>query len=271
MQRARNGYWQSTALTSRVLIALNEYITQNRLEELDFTAEALLGGKTLLSGSFSGAAAQAVETQLSFDAAELKGLPRNAEIPLSFSREGAGTLYYTASLRYAVPAAKQDARDEGICVYTEITDAETGKTVNGSRLTAGKVYREKVVISSVTDLEYVALRVPVPAGCEIQNSAFVTTGTIPSPEEEASPGGDSVYAKRMPWSWRPRNAGLSYKGIYDAESQYFWNYFPRGCQTVEFTFRAMRSGSYGTPGATAECMYEEEIFGRSAGKQWAVE
>jgi len=271
MQRARNGYWQSTALTSRVLIALNEYITQNRLEELDFTAEALLGGKTLLSGSFSGAAAQAVETQLSFDAEELKGLPRNAEIPLSFSREGAGTLYYTASLRYAVPAAKQDARDEGICVYTEITDAETGKTVNGSRLTAGKVYREKVVISSVTDLEYVALRVPVPAGCEIQNSAFVTTGTIPSPEEEASPGGDSVYAKRMPWSWRPRNAGLSYKGIYDAESQYFWNYFPRGCQTVEFTFRAMRSGSYGTPGATAECMYEEEIFGRSAGKQWTVE
>lgn len=265
MQRAGNGYWQSTALTSRVLIALNDYIAQNRLEELDFSAEALLGGRKLLSGSFKGLAAQAEETTLGFDSAELKGLARGTELPLSFSRQGTGTLYYTASMRYAIPAAKQEAREEGICVYTEITDAETGKIVSGSRLTAGKVYREKIIISAVTDLEYVALRAPVPAGCEILNSAFVTTGTI----AQAETAQDAV--QQLPWRWRPSNAGLSYRGIYDAETQYFWNYFPRGSQTVEFSFRAVRKGSYGTPCTTAECMYEEEIFGRSAGKQWTVE
>ncbi|MGP1459824.1 MAG: hypothetical protein ACTTKL_11065 [Treponema sp.] len=53
--------------------------------------------------------------------------------------------------------------------------------------------------------------------------------------------------------------------------QYFWDYFPRGNQKVEFLFRAVRKGAYGTPSATAECMYQEEIFGRSAGKQWTIE
>ncbi len=264
LQKARKGYWQSTALTSRVLIALNDYIKSNRLESLNFTAEVLLNGRKLLDGSFSGVAAEAVEKELDFGDKALADMPKDKELDLSFAKQGSGALYYTASMRYAIPAAKQEARDEGICIYTEIFDVETGKEVTGSKLEAGKTYREKVHISSVIDNEYVALRAPVPAGCEILNSAFVTTGTLqPSPEEEAQ-------KKANPWYWN-RNAGLSYKGIYDAEVQYFWNYFPRGSQTVEFQFRATRKGEYGTPCTTAECMYEEEIFGRSDGKVWTIE
>ncbi|MBP5748961.1 MAG: hypothetical protein J6W63_11430, partial [Treponema sp.] len=52
--------------------------------------------------------------------------------------------------------------------------------------------------------------------------------------------------------------------------QYFWDYFPRGIQEVEFTFRASRKGTYNTPCVTAECMYEEEIFGRSSGRVWEI-
>ena len=264
LQKARKGYWQSTAVTSRVLIALNDYIKSNMLENLNFTAEVLLNGRKLLGGSFNGVAAEAVETKLDFGDKALADMPKDRELDLSFAKQGTGTLYYTASMRYAIPAAKQEARDEGICVYTEIFDVETGKAVTGSKLEAGRTYREKVHISSVIDNEYVALRAPVPAGCEILNAAFVTTGTLqPDAAEEAQ-------KKANTWYWN-RNAGLSYKGIYDAEVQYFWNYFPRGSQTVEFQFRATRKGEYGTPCTTAECMYEEEIFGRSDGKVWSIE
>jgi hypothetical protein len=34
---------------------------------------------------------------------------------------------------------------------------------------------------------------------------------------------------------------------------------------MEFVFRAGSSGTYPLPPATAECMYEPEIFGRGAG------
>lgn len=262
MQRAGNGYWKSTAATSRVLIALNSYIRENRLEGLDFTAQALLGGKELLSGSFKGVTAEAVESEVQFNK-ELKKLARDKELELDFTRSGTGTLYYTASMRYAIPAGKQTARDEGICVYTEIYDAETGEKVTGDKLISGRMYRETICLSSTMDLEFVALRAPVPAGAEILNSAFVTT--ISAPERQPS-----AEEKSYPW-WGGRNYGLSYKKIYDDEVQYFWNYMRRGSQNIEFVFRATRTGSYGTPAATAECMYEEEIFGRSDGKVWKIE
>ncbi|MBQ9539484.1 MAG: hypothetical protein IJU95_09455, partial [Treponema sp.] len=262
MQRAGNGYWKSTAATSRVLIVLNSYIKANNLEGLDYTAQVLLAGSKLLDGSFKGVTAQAVEKEIQFGEAGLKKKERGKELALDFGKSGSGTLYYTASMRYAIPASKQEARDEGICVYTEIVDAETGEKVSGDKLVSGRLYRETVCVSSTMDLEFVALRAPVPAGAEILNSAFVTT--ISAPESPASKD-----EKAGPW-WYNRNYGLSYKKIYNDEIQYFWNYMRRGSQNVEFVFRATRTGSYNTPAATAECMYEEEIFGRSDGKVWKI-
>ena len=241
MQKAHNGRWQSTAVTSRVLIALNDYIKGNDLEELNFTADALLNGTATLRGTFNGVAAKPVETTVT---------PKDKNLDVTFTKTGKGTLFYTASMKYALPAEKQTARDEGLCIYTEITDAKTGKLVKESELTAGNIYREKVIVSSRIRAEYVAVRAPVPAGCEILNSAFVTTGTIENLTEATR--------------------GLSYKGIYDAETQFFWDYFPAGVQQVEFQFRAVRKGEYKTPCATAECMYEEEIFGRTDGKVWTI-
>ena len=270
MQKA--GKWQSTAVTSRVLIALYDYIKTNDLDNLDFTAEVLLNGKKLLDGKFYGVTALAEEKEIDFGQEPLASMPKDKELDLEFKKEGKGTLFYTASMKYAIPPEKQTARDEGFCIYTEITDAETGEKIAESTLEAGKVYREKVVISSVIDAEYVALRAPVPAGCEILNSAFVTTGTIPSPslgEDSDSPVRPLAKTTVRPWWYNP-NRGLSYKGIYDVEMQYFWDYFPRGVQEIEFTFRANRKGIYNTPCVTAECMYEEEIFGRSSGRVWKI-
>ena len=250
MQRAHNGRWQSTAATSRALIALNDYIKSNKLEQLDFTADVLLNGSNVLRGQFKGVDAQPIETTLT---------PRDSTINATFSKTGTGTLYYTASMKYALPAERQTARDEGLCIYTEITDVKTEKLVKENELIAGNVYREKVIVSSRIRAEYVAVRVPVPAGCEILNTAFVTTGTLEEiPEEPTS-------ARKLSYT-----GGLSYKGIYDAEMQFFWDYFPAGMQQVEFQFRATRKGEYHTPCTTAECMYEEEIFGRTDGKVWTV-
>lgn len=261
MQKSGRGYWQSTAVTSRVLIALRDYITTNKLEKLNFTAAVLLNGAPLLDGRFTGITAQAEEADIDFSA--LKAQPKDTELPLEFRKDGTGTLFYTASMKYAIPPAKQVARDEGLCIYTEITDAKTGERVTADTLVSGAVYRQKVTISSVIDAEYVAVRAPVPAGAEILNTTFVTTGTL-------APDSAHTDEKIQPY-WYNRNRGLTYKGIYDSEMQFFWDYFPRGSQTVEFQFRATRKGTYHTPCATAECMYEPEIFGRTDGKVWRIE
>ena len=256
LQKSSKGYWTSTSATARVLTAFDEYIRANNLTELNFTAEVLLNKKSVLEGKFNGVGAEPVDATFKFSDAQVNSLPRDKEIALNFKKNGTGKLFYTASMKYAIPAEKQYARDEGICVFTEIIDAETGEVVSGNKLVSGKIYRMKAYISSTHNRQYVALKVPVPAGCEIMNAAFVTTGSLPIDYSD----GEFHY-----------NSGLSYEGIYNSDVQYFWDYFPRGHQEVEYSFRAVRKGEYNTPSATAECMYQSEIFGRSSGKKWTVE
>lgn len=256
LQKSGNGYWTSTAATARVLTAFDEYIRANKLEDLNFTAEVLLNQKSVLEGSFKGVGAEPAEATLKFNEQPVSSMPRDKEIALKFSKKGTGKLYYTASMKYAVPTEKQFAREEGLCIFTEITDGETGEIVSENKLVSGRTYKMKAYISSTRNRNYVALKVPVPAGCEIMNAAFVTTGTLPID----SSTGEFGY-----------NMGLSYEGIYNSDVQYFWDYFPRGHQEVEYSFRAVRKGEYNTPSATAECMYQPEIFGRSDGKKWIIE
>ena len=278
MQKAGKGRWQSTAMTSRVLIALDAYIRANRLADTDFGAQALLNGKPIAEGSFKGAGALPVSKTLDVGTASPDAFLTGMMIPLAFKKDGTGTLFYTASLRYAIPAGQQKARDEGLCVYTEITDARTGEKVSADALESGKIYRQKVHVSTTKERTFVAVRAPVPAGCEILNSAFATTATVPPTGQgdatdttgagsAGNTGSASGAATRL---WQTR-WGMSHQDVYDAEIRCFWNYLAIGSHSFEFLFRAQRKGRYQTPAVTAECMYEPEIFGRSDGKLWKVE
>jgi uncharacterized protein YfaS (alpha-2-macroglobulin family) len=177
---------------------------------------------------------------------------------LDFSRRGSGNVYYTASLRYAIPSELQSFRDEGLGVFLGIYDVDTGEEIGGTALESGKTYRGKVRVSSGRDRTYVALRVPVPSGAEILDAAFVTTASY------GESGGARGNETERNGSW------LSYQVIMDNEIQFFWDQFNKGESTVSFLFRAVRRGVYPTPPVQAECMYEEEVFGRSQGLIYTV-
>ena len=63
---------------------------------------------------------------------------------------------------------------------------------------------------------------------------------------------------------------MSSQRIYDNEVQYFWNDWAKGSDTVRFKFRAVRKGVYPCPPLTAECMYENEVFGRTDGYLFVI-
>ncbi|MCM1222450.1 MAG: hypothetical protein NC548_49080, partial [Lachnospiraceae bacterium] len=261
MQRAFKGTWRSTAETSRALIALASYIKAAGIEGSDFSAQILLDGREMLQGEFKGAGANPVSAQYDFAGEEIASLEKGKELPLEIKKQGNGALYYTASMKYEIPAEEQAARDEGLCVYTEIADARTGEKVDAADLKSGEIYRQKVFVTTTKDRTFVALRAAVPAGCEIMNAAFETTATVVQRGDAQAKGSD---AWRAPWR-------MSHQDIYDAEIRCFWNYLSAGTQSFEFLFRAVRKGTYQTPAALAECMYEGEIFGRSAGYDCRIE
>ena len=264
LQRQKGGYWQNTATTAHVLEAVYEYIQYAQLDATDFTTAASLAGKELLTAAFKGAAAKPAFQLFSFKEQPVSEAKRDTLLPLRFTKTGTGQLYYTASLAYALPQERQQPRDEGLGVSCTIRDIAADTIVtpdseNSSVITleSGKTYEMAIRLSSGKDYTFVALRAPIPSGAEISDAAFVTTASNDYEEEDTEES----------WTdWRD----LSKQQIYDNEVQYFWNSWDKGGTTVRFKFRAARRGVFPCPPATAECMYENEIFGRSGGMLYVI-
>lgn len=260
LQRQSHGYWTNTRTTACVLDAVHAYIKGRNLDEADFTASALLGGKEILASHFKGAGAQPAEKTV-----PLKEIAAgNSAVPLQLKKSGKGALYYSALMKYALPDELQNARDEGIAVNCRIYDAQTDKEAvpvsSDSKLIeleSGKTYIARIVISTAKDREFIALRSPVPSGAEIIDANFATVSTA-----------DKMLASdKKESNWRRR---ITSSALYDNEAQFFWDSFARGNCTVQFAFRTSRCGVYPVPPVQAECMYEPEVFGRSDGYLFVI-
>ncbi len=257
------GYWTNTSSSAKALEAIYTFIKQRNLDNLDLTATVDINNKNIMKESFKGVAAKPKTLKLPFEDEILKSIPRGKQIPLTFSKEGTGTLYYTTEMKYALPDEMQRWRDEGIDVEYTITDYKTGNVINteGSNATnslitleSGKTYKAQIYVSSKRQRDYVAIRCPIPSGAEILDSTFITSGS----EAQVSSSKNSY--------WRY----YSSKNIKDNEVQYFYNNFYSGGTYITFTFRATRRGVYPTPPVMAECMYEPEVFGRSNGYLFVI-
>ena len=172
-------------------------------------------------------------------------------LPLVFAKEGRGRLYYTATLRYALEASRVEARDEGIGLFTEILEP-AGNPVEGS-LKLGQVYRMHYVLYSSRDRDFLALRLPIPAGAETIDGSLATSQVVPGQEQ------NEEY-----WYYAP------VRRIYDNEVRFYYDSFYRGKREGSFLFRTTTPGTFSVPPAIAELMYEEEVFGRTEGREYRI-
>jgi uncharacterized protein YfaS (alpha-2-macroglobulin family) len=258
IERQRRGVWNNTTSSFWAVLAFSKIADGEEKEQSGTLNSRLsLGGTTLLDAAFSKAGGVPVSRTWAFGDSPLDATAKDTLLPLRIEQEGSGRLYYTASLKYGIPTELAAARDEGLSVFTETFDS-AGNPVSGGVLVPGKTYTRKVTVSSPRDRTYVALRAPIPSGAEIVDATFVTSSTVPPKEDDE---------ERVKWRYYE---APPVRFIMDDEAVFHWDFFPAGKKEVEFRFRAVMNGIYPTPPAQAECMYEEEIFGRGAGELYRI-
>ncbi|MCQ2597538.1 MAG: MG2 domain-containing protein [Treponema sp.] len=265
LQEQKAGYWASTATTARVLESMYTVIKVSDLDNLNQKATARINGAELAAGTFAGPAAKPVTQVIPLKDPRLSELPKDKLCSIDFEKEGNGSLYYTTSLKYAIPYENQAMRDEGLSLTMTVTDVLTGEEIKPEgnstlmELENGRVYQVKINLSSTRDRTFIAVRAPVPSGAEILDATFVT-----SPDDSYS-GSDYNENNRYDWGrW------MSNQNIMDNEVQYFWDQFRKGSTTATFKFRAVRRGVFPVPPVTGECMYEPEVFGRTSGLLYTI-
>jgi uncharacterized protein YfaS (alpha-2-macroglobulin family) len=262
IERQRRGVWNNTASSFWAVLAFGMVGDSESSEWKGpgtsgdtVTASVSLGGTSLYNAEFKTYGGIPVSYNGIFADKPISGLPRDTLLPLRIERSGSGRIYYTASLRYGIPVELAGARDEGIGVFVETFDSD-GQVVKDGRLKPGKTYTRRITISTSRDRTHVALRAPIPSGAEIVDAVFVTSSTVPPPADGKDP------VSRSDFYYQPQPIRF----IMDDEARFHWTFLKMGRQQVEFRFRAVMPGIYPTPPSSAECMYEEEIFGRSAGE-----
>jgi uncharacterized protein YfaS (alpha-2-macroglobulin family) len=256
IERQRSGVWGNTASSFWAVLAMGRLADA---EAADWKAGTVLSaglrldGRPLLDAEFDSYGGTPVSVSKTLTESPLDELERDTLLPLRIERAGggAGRLYYSASLRYGIPAELADPRDEGLGVFVETLDSE-GAVVRGP-LVPGETYTRRVTLSSSRDRTFLALRSPVPSGAEIVDAVFVTSSTVPP-----APAGEA--------DWYDYRRATPMRFVMDDEVRFHWDFFPAGKREVEFRFRAVMPGVYPTPPTSAECMYEPEVFGRAAGE-----
>jgi uncharacterized protein YfaS (alpha-2-macroglobulin family) len=287
MAARKEGYWETTQATAWTLLALGEYMRASGEMAGDFSYTVYLNGEELASRDVTeqnidqSHKVQVEIARLLLEAGAGSQIAGGSRLvierhPAGTGQTGEGQLAYTAQLRYYLPADQVQALERGIVVarqYSPVdpktgTVAATGEYVDSAQV--GDLIQVKLTLLAPTDLHYVVVEDPLPAGFEGVDLSLKTTSVVGEPPElrrllSASERRDWYGREGWGWWW------FSHSEMRDEKTVLFATYLPRGTYEYTYLMRAGVVGEFLVPPANAYEMYFPEVFGRSDGGKFTVE
>ncbi|MDD4003821.1 MAG: alpha-2-macroglobulin family protein [Elusimicrobiaceae bacterium] len=242
VRQQKNGRWNNTADNAAALRALEYYYSAYEKPEQAFTAKVTAGADALMRVRFENLAP--VLATAAFDALMLTR--SSASVPVRFEKDGDGRLYYTMALK-TVPAAYKTPLARGFSVTRAV------KAPGGGKLRPGVRAEVTVSVNTAQDRYFVALEDFVAAGFEIVNTDLSGQAGV------ASAG--SADAGWFSGDYAP---GFHKVQRYDDRIAAFAEFLPAGQHEFTYMVQAVAEGDYGAPAGFVSCMYEPDVFGRTA-------
>ena len=259
MAARKDGRWGNTQENAHAMESLVAYYRKYEAAVPDFRAAAKLGDTEIARGEFRGRSTEPATSNLAM-LQVLQSGNAGSTTPLTFVREGSGTLFYTARLRYAADTLFQEGLDTGFHIergYAPYVENGTGRPATAFK--AGDLVRVTLTLRLTKERRFVAVTDPLPAGFEPVESWFATTARTLAQDQDQQGGGENDT-----WmSWWARG-GFDHVERHDNRVVLFATRLSEGRHTFSYIVRATTAGSFRTAPAHAEEMYEPEVFGRTA-------
>ncbi len=270
MSARREGHWSTTQTTTWSLMALVHYMKGSGELDADFGYVLYLNDRPLDRGSFDRDnldESQVVEVAISDLLVEEANRLIFEREPGDGERSGEGQLYYTAHLRYFVPAEDVEPLDRGLVVarqYTRLDDPEVA--VDTAQV--GDLIRVRLTVVAPHDAHYVVVEDPLPAGCEAVDMQLETTSVVGERPQmrNLTLEEENAWYRRYGWGWW----WFSHTEMRDEKVALFATHLPRGTYEYTYVMRAGVPGTFKVMPTVAYPMYFPEIFGRGAGEIFTV-
>ncbi len=257
MAARKDGRWGNTQENALAMEALVAYYRKFEAAPPDFRAVVKLGTEDFARETFTGRSTTATSKEMPM-AKVLSQAESGTSRPLTFTREGTGTLFYTARLRYASDQLFPGGLDSGIHIERSYAPyAESGVRQPSLAYKAGDLVRVTLTLRLTKERRYVAVTDPLPAGFEAVESWFATTAAA-----LARPRVDTDQNERSWFLWWQRG-GFDHVERLDDRVNLFATRLSEGTHEFTYVVRATTAGSFKTAPARAEEMYEPEVFGRT--------
>jgi uncharacterized protein YfaS (alpha-2-macroglobulin family) len=266
----QQGYWETTQNTAWSLLSLVAYMRASGELQGDFDYTVYLNGQELASGSVNkdnidqSRKLQVEIARLLVDTGNRLVIERQS--PQS-GQTGEGQLYYSASLRYFLPAEQVKALDRGIIVARQYSPVDD-PTQYVDTAQVNDVIEVKLTIVAPTDLYYVVVEDPLPAGFEGVDLSLKTTSVVGQPPElrNLTIEEQDMWYRSNGWGWW----WFSHSEMRDEKVVLFAQYLPRGTYEYTYLMRAGVPGQFLVMPSNAYEMYFPDVFGRSDGGKFTV-
>ncbi len=249
--------WETTQETAWIVMALTDYMVASDDLTPAYTwglavNGAVRAGETVTPDMNGGGA------RLTLNADDLL---TDAPNSLVFTRgDGIGSLYYRAFLRAALPVASVPARDNGIIISRRYV--LNGETVDGARV--GDTVQVRLSIIAPTDLHYVLIQDPIPAGTDAIDPSLRISQQLEMQTGMVTDERGDLYNWGYGW-WLFDNATFR-----DDRVEIAIDYLPAGTYEYVYNIRAGLAGTYQVIPPTAQEFYFPDVSGRGAGSTFTI-
>jgi uncharacterized protein YfaS (alpha-2-macroglobulin family) len=264
MVARKDGIWETTQETAWALIAFTDWMVVTGELQGNYEYALALNGEELAAGTVN---VENVDESVKLRVAVADLLADQGNYLNVGRGAGDGRLYYTAHLRVYLPVEEIDPANRGIIVYRQYADAACVPTKDEpcpelQEVKVGDTVRVKLTIIAPTDLYYVVVEDPLPAGGEAIDTGLATTSLLEQNPRLRRQAEDPIWYDFYWWWWH----WYSRSELRDEKVVLFADYLPKGTYEYTYTFRATLPGEYRVIPTVASEMYFPEVFGRSDGR-----
>ncbi len=270
--RQQGGAWATTTANLWGSLALAQFSRQHESAPVSGRTRATLGAASADIDWSQVARARSIDPQGAAHAASSFGAPAAPDLltnnsallpwgalrpgepaPLSVTHSGSGkpwlTLQSLAAVELKAPLAA------GYRISRSVTAVEqASKALPAGHYTRGDILRVTLEINAASDMSWVALTDPVPAGAAILGSGLGRDSAIATLGEKLGRGAQPVFVERSFEAYRA-----------------YYEHLPKGTTRLDYTVRLNNAGSFYLPPTRIEALYAPEMFGEAPNARVTVQ
>lgn len=236
--KRKGGHWQTTTANAWGVLAMEAF--SNRFE-----VEPVKG----LSRASLASSSKSLDWNKTSDGGTLSFDWPQSPSTLDVVQKGTGRPWIMVQSRAAVPLKMPLSSGYRISKTIEVLERK-----HPGVLSKGDVARVTLTVDAQSDMTWVALSDPVPAGATILSRGLARDSQLATSDE-----------KRQGWVWPSHEE----KG-FDAFRAYY-RYVPKGKFSVSYTVRFNNEGEFALPQTRVEAMYAPEMFGETPNRKIKVQ